>query len=303
MAPPTGAGAGAGAAGTPVSTTVFDLLETLPRISLDRLYGLSADSSSSSSSATPAAAAATAIAASSPYPWTCRAVFQSLPPLAKQYVMRLLCLEGPVTCALLEGWVDPAAGARAREAHRRAVRQLDRLRILLNAQAGKAVRHALWGFDLVLLMVLDGVVDSTRRSIASDAALVSIVSSPPSHPPPRPKAGRLRAQPALPDAPTGRPVQPPRGALVRPEPAPPEGRPGPQDARAAGELHVRQVERRAALLGGLGRHGRLRRAGGGGGGRRRGWAAGGCLVCGCVGVWVWSGSSIHPSFLLPACWH
>lgn len=27
-------------------------------------------------------------------PWTCRAVLRSLPPLAKQYVMRMLLLEG-----------------------------------------------------------------------------------------------------------------------------------------------------------------------------------------------------------------
>jgi hypothetical protein len=27
-------------------------------------------------------------------PWTCRAVLQSLPQLAKQYVMRLVCVEG-----------------------------------------------------------------------------------------------------------------------------------------------------------------------------------------------------------------
>lgn len=107
---------------------MFELLETLPRISLDRLYGLS-----SSSACDGATSSSKPPAPSSPYPWTCRAIFQSLPALAKQYVMRLLCLEGAVTRVLLEGWVDPAAGARAREAHRRAVRRLDRLRILLTA--------------------------------------------------------------------------------------------------------------------------------------------------------------------------
>lgn len=139
--PPAGSGQavsaapGATSASAPTAT-VFDLLETLPRISLDRLYGLSAAGSEGAggSSKPPPPPSP-----SSPYPWTCRAVFQSLPPLAKQYVMRLLCLEGAVTRALLDGWVDPAAGARAREAHRRAVRRLDRLRILLTAP-GNTVR-------------------------------------------------------------------------------------------------------------------------------------------------------------------
>lgn len=137
---------GAAAAAAPTTATVFDLLETLPRVSLDRLYGAPAPTSTS---AHPAAADGGSTkpppAASSPYPWTCRAVFQSLPPLAKQYVMRLLCLEEPITRGLLEGWVDPTAGAQAREAHRRAVRRLDRLRILLNAP-GKVVSGLfVWG--------------------------------------------------------------------------------------------------------------------------------------------------------------
>ncbi len=103
---------------TATSATVFDLLETLPRISLDRLYGLQTSSSSSSSS--------------NPYPWTCRAVFQSLTPLAKQYVMRLLCLETGVSSTCLESWVEP----QYLPLHQRALGKLDRLRILHNPNEG-----------------------------------------------------------------------------------------------------------------------------------------------------------------------
>jgi len=100
--------------------TVFDLLGTLPRISLDRLYGLE-DLGSASSSCTPSA---------SPFPWTCRAVFQSLTPLAKQYVMRLLCLPEGVRQSSLKSWVEP----RFVTGHQKAVQQLDRLRILLSSE-------------------------------------------------------------------------------------------------------------------------------------------------------------------------
>ncbi|TFJ87035.1 hypothetical protein NSK_001369 [Nannochloropsis salina CCMP1776] len=100
--------------------TVFDLLGTLPRISLDRLYGLE-DLGSASSSCTPSA---------SPFPWTCRAVFQSLTPLAKQYVMRLLCLPEGVRQSCLKSWVEP----RFFTGHQKAVQQLDRLRILLSSE-------------------------------------------------------------------------------------------------------------------------------------------------------------------------
>lgn len=103
------------------SATVFDLLETLPRISLDRLYGFQSSSCDAASSSSPS---------SNPYPWTCRAVFQSLSPLAKQYVMRLLCLEEGVSYTLLESWVEP----RFLPLHRRAIHKLESLRILYSPE-------------------------------------------------------------------------------------------------------------------------------------------------------------------------
>lgn len=63
------------------AVNVFEYVEDLPSIYKDRLYGLDEPGNG----------------AESPHPWTCRAVFQSLPVLAKQYVMRLLAVDGPVS--------------------------------------------------------------------------------------------------------------------------------------------------------------------------------------------------------------
>lgn len=61
----------------------FDFLETLPNATLERLYE---------------------------DPWACQAVFQALPALAQQFVMRLLASDAPVPRQLLEQWVLPANG-------------------------------------------------------------------------------------------------------------------------------------------------------------------------------------------------
>eukprot|EP00210_Caulerpa_lentillifera_P002771 g2648.t1 len=37
--------------------------------------------------------------------WTCQAVFRSLPPLAKQYCLRLLFVDEPVSQTIVDGWV------------------------------------------------------------------------------------------------------------------------------------------------------------------------------------------------------
>lgn len=62
----------------------FEFLETLPGATLERLYE---------------------------DPWACQAVFQALPPLAQQFVLRLLACESPVPRQMLEQWVLPLPAA------------------------------------------------------------------------------------------------------------------------------------------------------------------------------------------------
>lgn len=65
--------------------------------------------------------------------WTCQAVFRSLPPLAKMYVLRLLYLEVAVVGKLMEEWILPDYHAK----HRVAMDRLEQLRVLLLASEGK----------------------------------------------------------------------------------------------------------------------------------------------------------------------
>jgi len=62
--------------------------------------------------------------------WACRAVLHSLPPLAKQYALRLLHVCQPVPQAVLAGWT--AHGAE--KAHVHALSRLLALRVLLRSQ-------------------------------------------------------------------------------------------------------------------------------------------------------------------------
>eukprot|EP00611_Tribonema_gayanum_P025018 TRINITY_DN560_c0_g1_i4.p1 TRINITY_DN560_c0_g1~~TRINITY_DN560_c0_g1_i4.p1 ORF type:complete len:164 (-),score=4.97 TRINITY_DN560_c0_g1_i4:160-651(-) len=75
--------------GIPDEGDIFAILQTLPSESLDRLYGGAGAGEASLRAA----------------PWTCRAVLQSLSPLAKQYVMRLVCIEGMTSSAVTVGCV------------------------------------------------------------------------------------------------------------------------------------------------------------------------------------------------------
>ena len=83
----------------------YEYLKRLPPIALDRLYRC---------------------------PWSCRAVFQSLSPLAQQYAMRLLCVTAPLPRATLEEWVTPKYASN----HRAAVSQLLGMRFLLDDGSG-----------------------------------------------------------------------------------------------------------------------------------------------------------------------
>lgn len=79
-----------------MSLNVFEYLEKLPPDALDKLYGKGAAAEG---------AAAGQTATKSHGQWTCRALLQSLPQLAKQYVMRLLFVEGSVDKGMLKSWV------------------------------------------------------------------------------------------------------------------------------------------------------------------------------------------------------
>jgi hypothetical protein len=62
----------------------FEFLESLPNATLERLYE---------------------------DPWACQAVFQALPPLAQQFVVRLLPFDVPVTRATLASWLHAEPGS------------------------------------------------------------------------------------------------------------------------------------------------------------------------------------------------
>eukprot|EP00897_Mesotaenium_endlicherianum_P003506 jgi/Mesen1/3183/ME000184S02247 len=78
----------------------IDYLASLPAVKLDKLYESH---------------------------WTCQAVLRSLPPVAKQYVLRLLHIEAPITPAHFQNWARPDALSK----HRVALERLEQLRVLL----------------------------------------------------------------------------------------------------------------------------------------------------------------------------
>ncbi|GAQ85685.1 putative Transcription factor Tfb2 [Klebsormidium nitens] len=59
--------------------------------------------------------------------FTCQAVLRSLPPIAKQYVLRLLFIEQPIAGETMRGWAKPEALGK----HNAAMERLDQLRVLL----------------------------------------------------------------------------------------------------------------------------------------------------------------------------
>ncbi|KAL3681904.1 hypothetical protein R1sor_024860 [Riccia sorocarpa] len=66
-------------------------------------------------------------------PWTCQAVVRSLPPLAKQYVLRLLFVEAAVSSKSIQQW----ALTDALNKHKVAVDKLEQLRVLIDASERK----------------------------------------------------------------------------------------------------------------------------------------------------------------------
>eukprot|EP00197_Chlamydomonas_leiostraca_P005465 CAMPEP_0202864098 /NCGR_PEP_ID=MMETSP1391-20130828/4481_1 /ASSEMBLY_ACC=CAM_ASM_000867 /TAXON_ID=1034604 /ORGANISM="Chlamydomonas leiostraca, Strain SAG 11-49" /LENGTH=288 /DNA_ID=CAMNT_0049543807 /DNA_START=100 /DNA_END=962 /DNA_ORIENTATION=- len=69
-------------------------------------------------------------------PWTCQAVFRSLPPLAKNYVLRLLLIDVPVPQDVVDSWV--ADKKQHGSAHKAALDKLLGLDLFLRAaEAGR----------------------------------------------------------------------------------------------------------------------------------------------------------------------
>ncbi|KAK9793768.1 hypothetical protein WJX73_008837 [Symbiochloris irregularis] len=66
-------------------------------------------------------------------PWTCRAVVRGIPPLAKQYVMRMVLLDQGVAEGVIDAW--PKASARSQ--HATAMRKLGRLQLLTLVPKGQ----------------------------------------------------------------------------------------------------------------------------------------------------------------------
>ncbi|CAI5726178.1 unnamed protein product [Hyaloperonospora brassicae] len=89
----------------------FDFLETLPTATLERLFE---------------------------DPWACQAIFQALPPLAQQFVMRLLPTNAVVPRKLLEQWVvhEPGDVDRLPPQFQEAIRKLEGLRVFIQQEGG-----------------------------------------------------------------------------------------------------------------------------------------------------------------------
>ncbi|MCO5547544.1 hypothetical protein L7F22_000994 [Adiantum nelumboides] len=64
--------------------------------------------------------------------WTCQAIFRSLPPIAKMYVLRLLYIDTAVKSKLMDEWILPEYHTK----HRVAMDRLEQLRVLLLASEG-----------------------------------------------------------------------------------------------------------------------------------------------------------------------
>lgn len=88
------------------SVSLLDYLESQNQLALDRLY---ADK------------------------YTCQAILRALPPLSRQYVLRLVGAHGELPMEIVKSW--PLRTSEAQRKHEEALKQLDALR-LLSRQAG-----------------------------------------------------------------------------------------------------------------------------------------------------------------------
>ncbi|CAM6085516.1 unnamed protein product [Calypogeia fissa] len=66
-------------------------------------------------------------------PWTCQAVVRSLPPLSKQYVLRLLYVEAPLSSKSMQDWALTDALTK----HKVAIDKLEHLRVVIESTERK----------------------------------------------------------------------------------------------------------------------------------------------------------------------
>lgn len=98
------------------SGSIFEWLQTQPSAVVEKLYGRTSGLNGNGSKQ-----------GESQAPFVCKAVFQSLSALAKNYLMRLLFVEKPVTCKELGDWIG---GGYRRPEHLAAMEELIKLNIL-----------------------------------------------------------------------------------------------------------------------------------------------------------------------------
>lgn len=73
--------------------------------------------------------------------WTCQAVLRSLPPLAKQYILRLLFVDKPLSLELLQSWAEPGSASK----HEVAIDKLLGLQLLQRVHAGMVAAGGMEG--------------------------------------------------------------------------------------------------------------------------------------------------------------
>ena len=90
------------------STSIFDFISKLNTVTIERLYGKGNEGNAGS--------------------WACKALYQSLSQLGKNYVMRLLFVTAPIDAEELQGWVY----SDCRDIHYQTIKELKKFRILLD---------------------------------------------------------------------------------------------------------------------------------------------------------------------------
>ena len=98
-----------------MSGSIFEWLQTQPSAVVEKLYGRASRGLNSTQHE------------ESQAPFVCKAVFQSLSALAKNYLMRLLFVEKPLTCKELGDWIG---GGYRRPEHLAAMEELIKLKVL-----------------------------------------------------------------------------------------------------------------------------------------------------------------------------
>ena len=135
-----------------MSATLLRYFSALPRAAIDRLYSDG---------------------------WTCQGLLRALPPLARQYVLRLACAQGQLPARVVHGWAQQSREAHAKHSH--ALEVLRRLNIVQEVRAGDGDAatasfrlHDGFAVQLLESLCVGGVLDAdserdTKRETEGDA--------------------------------------------------------------------------------------------------------------------------------------